>query len=251
MAQDKNQLVDYTSLLDAHRSLAKEDSRIQAEINAFEDFLDQLDEHRPQPYRADGGTQPATCLSETPSSVTSQKAIQIAYRESVLAVDHWKDAYGDETTLESMANEFGVDVTAGLTGGEATWSPLLWDQLRRESEKAIETRQKVLQAVTAERQQLQKLRESLVEIGEELAEIERANYPFADRSDRLTTIHQRLEQLAEGQQAYLRQRETPNEELFPSFVYTELDTDHPGLEAMAIARDICDKIELRHWVGMR
>lgn len=250
MAQKKRELIDGTPLPQAHRCVVSEASGIQAEIDAFEDFFDRLGEIRPQQYRADGGTRTAF-TSQTRSSSSSQEAVQAAYRETVLAVEHWKDAYGEETALESIANEFGADVATGLTGGSATWSSLLWNQLRSASEEAITTRQETIQVLERERQQLEDLQNSLDEIGDELARIERNRYPFTDRSSRLTEIHQQLEQLADEQQAYLCRRETSNEDLFPSLVYRDLDTNYPGLTSIATARETYDRIELHHWAGMR
>lgn len=142
MTKGRNRLVDRTSLPTAQRLLADENSQLQAEIKGFEEFFDRLHKISPQPYRADGGTLKNSFQIRPPPSHTPQKTVQTAYRETVLGVDHWKDAYGEETPLESMAREFGVDVAAGLTGGSATWSPLLWKQLRNASEAAVKTRQR-------------------------------------------------------------------------------------------------------------
>jgi hypothetical protein len=250
MAQTLNSLVDRTSLPRAQSNLTKEESQIQAEINAFEDFLDRLNEKRPQPYRADGGTQAEIFRSQISSSPTPQEVIQSAYRETVLAVDHWEDAYGKETAFESMANEFGDDVAVGLTGGSATWSLLLWKQLQDASKEAIKTRQSTYQMVIKERQLLEDLQHFLAEIGDELARIERAEYSFSDRSNRLAMIQERLEQVADEQQKYLRQRETSKKNLFSALVYADLESSHPGLAAIATTREVRDRIEVHHWSGM-
>ena len=140
--------------------------------------------------------------------------MQEAYRETVLAVDHWEDEYGEKTALESINNEFSPEVAAGLAGGSEMWSQPLWNQLKSASEEAIETRQQAYSLITAERQQLKELRNSLAAIGAELAAIERGEYLFADRSDRLTSIQQQLDELTYDQQSYLRQRKQSNKELF-------------------------------------
>ncbi len=54
MSQCRNQLVERMSLLDAQRRLTDEKSHFQAEIDAFKDFLDRLDEIPPHPYQTDG-----------------------------------------------------------------------------------------------------------------------------------------------------------------------------------------------------
>jgi hypothetical protein len=250
MAQRNTQLVDRTSLPHAQKNLAKEESQLQAEINAFEDFLRRLNKDPLQPYRSDGGTQTKMLRSQTVSTSTPQKAVQVAYQETVLAVEHWEDAYGKETVIENIANEFGSDVAACLSSRSPTWSPLLWNKLRNASEEAIKTRQRTQQIVTTERQQLENLQNTLAEIGDQLARIERAEYSFSDRSDRLVVIQDRLEQLANEHQSFLRQRSTGNADLFSSFVYSDIDADYPGLAALATACEVHERIELRHWNGM-
>jgi hypothetical protein len=141
-------------------------------------------------------------------------------------------------------------VIAGLTGGSATWSQLLLDQLRDATEEALEARQQTYPLLTKERKQLEQLHRSLAEIGTELAAIERGEYPFAKRSDQLTSIQEQLDALTHDQQAYLRRRKRSNEKLFTSYIYAGLDTDYPGLSALATTRQILDRIELRHWAGM-
>ncbi|GAA0254939.1 hypothetical protein GCM10009000_084480 [Halobacterium noricense] len=228
----------------------REESRIKAEIHAFEDFLDRLNEDPPQPYRTDGGTKPTTLQTQTPTTTASLDAVQTAYQETVLAVDHWEEAYGKETTGESIANEFGPDVAAGLAGGVETWTSLLWNQLRAETTDSIETRRRCHQTVVAERQRIESLSDSLAVSGDELARIERADYPFDDRSDRLSAIQHQLEWLAEEEQEHLRQYERSKTDLLSTLVYADLDTDFPGLAAIATAQDIRDSIEVRHWGGM-
>lgn len=250
MAQSRNQLIERTSLPDAQRHITEEKSYLQAEIDAFEDFLDRLDGIPPHPYQTNGGSLQSTVQSRSQSSHTFQRAVETAYHETVLAVEHWEDAYGEETALESITNEFGADVVAGLTGGSATWSQLLWNELQNASEAAIETRKQTLPLLAAERQQLDDLRGSLTVIGDELAAIERGEYVFAERSDRLATIQEQLDELTHNQQVYLRQRKPSDENLFSSIVYADLDTDYPGLAALATACQLLDRIELRHWNGM-
>ena len=249
MAQCRKQLINHTSLPFAQHLIRTEESQIQAEIDAFEDFLDRLDEIPPHPYRTDGGSLRGTVHSQSHSSCTFPNAVQEAYRETVLAVDHWEDEYGEKTALESINNEFSPEVAAGLAGGSEMWSQPLWDQLKSASEEAIETRQQAYSLITAEQQQLKKLHNSLAEVGEELAAIERDEFAFSECTDRLTSIQQQLDELTSDQQSYLRQRNRSNEKLFTTFVYADLDTEYPGLAALATTRQLLDRIELRHWAG--
>ena len=239
-----------TSLSRAREDLAEEEIRIGAEIEAFEEFFDRVSELPKRAYRADGGRRTAMLRSQMPSS-TPGEVVRIAYRETVLAVDHWEEAYGEETALESMANEFGVDVATGLTGGAATWSPLLRSQLRSNSEDAIESRRELRRMVRNEREQIGELYAVLVEIGDELVGVERPDSPFDHRVERLATIRGRLERLADERQTQLNRRETPKRGLFRSLVYSNVDTDHPGLTAIAMARENCDRTEIRLWTGAR
>lgn len=250
MAQYRSRLIDRTSLSSAQQLISNEKSQVHAEIDAFKSFLDRLGEIPPHPYRTDGGALHGTVQSRSPTSHTFSSGVQKAYRETVLAVDHWEDEYGENTVLESITNEFSPEVAAGLAGGSAMWSQPLWNQLKHASEEAIETRQQSYSLITEEQQQLKKLRRSLTEVGEELAAIERREFAFDECNDRLTSIEHQLDELTHDQQSYLHQRKRSNEELFTTYVYSDLDTDYPGLAAIATTRQLLDRIELRHWGGM-
>ena len=236
-------------LPNAEHLIRNEESQVQAEIDAFKNFLDRLDEIPPHPYRTDGGSLHSTVQSRSHSSHTFPSSVQEAYRETVLAVDHWEDEYGEKTALESINNEFGPEVAAGLAGGSAMWSQPLWDQLKSASEEAIETRKQSYSLMTAERQQLKELHRSLTDVGEELAAIERREFAFDECNDRLTSIQQQLDELTHDQQSYLCQRKSSNEKLFTTYVYADLDTEYPGLAAIATTRQLLDRIELHHWAG--
>ena len=249
MAQCRSRLIDRTSLSSAQQFISNEESQVQAEIDAFKSFLDQLEEISPHPYRTDGGALHGTVQSRSPTSHTFSSAVQKAYRETVLAVNHWEDEYGENTVLESIANEFSPEVAAGLAGGSEMWSQPLWDQLKSASEEAIETRQQAYSLISEEGQQLKKLHRSLTDVGEELATIERREFAFDECNDRLTSIQRQLDEVTHDQQSYLHQRKQSNEELFTTYVYADLDTEYPGLAALATARQLLDRIELRHWAG--
>lgn len=94
------------------------------------------------------------------------------------------------------------------------------------------------------------LERSLEDIGDELATIERSHYSFPDRSDRLASIKRQLEELIQKHQSYLHQRRTSNDDFFSAFMYEDLETDYPGLATLATAREVYDRIELRHWAGL-
>ncbi|XRG94662.1 hypothetical protein V5735_20465 (plasmid) [Haladaptatus sp. SPP-AMP-3] len=124
------------------------------------------------------------------------------------------------------------------------------DELQDATEEALESRQQAFPVLTKEREQLERLRSSLAEIGMDLAAIERAEYPFGERSEQLTSIQERIDALIRDQQAHLRRRKRSNEKLFTVYLYADLDADYPGLAALATARRILDRIELRHWAGL-
>ena len=83
-----------------------------------------------------------------------------------------------------------------------------------------------------------------------LAAIERGEFAFDESNGRLTSIRRKLDELTHGQQSYLHRRNRSNEELFTTYVYADLDTEYPGLAALATTRELLERIELRHWAGM-
>ncbi|MFH5801540.1 hypothetical protein [Haladaptatus sp. CMAA 1911] len=247
MGQTGKRLIDHTSLPRAERLTEKEEVQIRAETEAFEDFLDRLEEIPPHPCRTDGGSLVGT---DTSRSSTSPNLVLEAYRETILAVDHWEDEYRERTAHASIEHEFGPEVAAGLAGGSATWSQPLWNQIKSAAEDAVEIRQRSYSLMAAERQQLDELRSSLTDVSDVLAAIERGEFAFDESNGRLTSIRQKLDELTHDQQSYLHRRNRTNEELFTTYVYADLDTEYPGLAALATARQLLERIELRHWAGM-
>lgn len=154
-----------------------------------------------------------------------------------------------KTTLESIKNEFSPGVATSLAGGSAMWSQPLWNQLKCASEESIETRQQSYVLIAEEHQQLKNLHNALSVIGGELAAIEQREFTFDECNDRLTSIEQKLNELTHDQQSYLGKRNRSSEELFTTYLYSDLDTDYPGLAGLATARQLHDHIELRHWTG--
>ncbi|WP_049972584.1 DUF7260 family protein [Haladaptatus cibarius] len=250
MVESRRQLVNGTALPLARQLLRNEKSELQSEIKAFENFSDRLSQIPPQPCRTDGGTLTSTFQSQPSTAQSPQEAVRTAYRDTVLSVDHWKSTYGAETAIDSIAQEFGPDIATYLSGSSSIWSPLVWNQLRNASEEVVGNRQRTVRKITQELSQLDDLQNSLLEIDDELAAIERGHFSFTDRTDCLRTLQRELDQLVDDQQKYLHQREYTNGDIFSAFIYSDLDTDFPGLSALATTHRKLERIELRHWCGL-
>lgn len=249
-------IIEDTPLPAGQAAVTGEQQRLRAEVAAFREFAERLSDIEPQrsqPQISTSGALASLSTSQLMSAdqPTAFDAVYTAYRETVFDVDHWQTAYDEDTVEESLANEFSSDLAAPLTNPSgATFSPMFRDRLIAEATQAATTRSETLTALNTEAAHLDTLMNDLEWIVEQLRSVEHDDDSFAQRVQGLERTRQSLEEHARTHQEYLHDRQTVSDSIFTELVYTELETAHPGLSALATIRSILDRLELLLWAGL-
>lgn len=203
-----------TRIPDAVALVHQERERTAAEHDAFEAFarrtlrLDVGD--TPHSETTDG--RPATALqpgaavvddyAASPDSA-SMEEIRDVYRETVMAVSHYEEEYG-ESLEEHLAQEFGTELGIAISQSE-TVTPQLQQALVTASIQSRDERAELLDRLDEERHSLQEASHSLEEICDAVRTVEQSLSQRADRE--LAEAWDRLEELEGDCRTLLRQRQ--------------------------------------------
>jgi hypothetical protein len=144
-------------------------------------------------------------LSSAESVNDQLAAVQEAYQETVMAVDHYGEDYG-EPFEQHVYYEFGPDMFEALTHNSSL-SPLMYRRLRTNITDAIESRKQVLGLLATERGGLWGVRTALVFARERIEAIE--SCPFREWTtaalheeyDQVQALRGRCEHLAAERQS--------------------------------------------------
>jgi len=230
-----------TDRLDAARRLVRRERRRTVdEREAFDAFARRVAEAPTDGGAAvTGGNGPL--VGARPAGIA---AVERAYAETVMAVPHYEEEYGDGYAA-SLAAEFGPQLAAGLTEGALT--DRLRDAVVAAADRARDDRDALVDQLDVEAASLADCGERLVAVHDELDRHHRA---FAGESyGALEALHRRLGVLAEtcdgiaaDRQAHLREHRDdlalpegcPD---LPAYLYADLDATYPALAAVADAAD--------------
>lgn len=151
----------------AHNALNEERRRTVAEQQAFAQFHDHLTAIDPDQSRTDGGvtasTTRRTLLEREPTTNTSaSEQIRTSYRETVMAVPHYSDEYGESLAV-NMSAEFGPDLATPIIENDPVTSQLRNGLLNR-SHHVHESRAQLVAAIDQEAASLTTAAETLTEI---------------------------------------------------------------------------------------
>lgn len=173
-------------------------------------------------------------------------AVRDAYRETVMSVDHYEAEYG-ESFERHVHSEFGPDLAEALDHGSSL-PPPVYRRLRTAVADAIESRERVLELLAAERDGLREVRAALGPARKKLEEV--GVCPFEQWTtaalhaeyDRVQAFRDRCERLATERQCdrrkYVQDRSAlPDRTVTEGYLYQPLDTSYPGLAALAVFAD--------------
>jgi hypothetical protein len=180
---------------EARAVVREEHSRAKAERDAFERFRRRVASLDVTPTRMSDGGQTlgvgTLSVSEPPDERLSR--VRDAYRETVMAVDHYGAEY-DEPLATNLGAEFGEGVAEALVNGQ-TLTPALRSTLVEGASDASDRRAKLCRALDSE---ADTLRESAASLREVERTVEAADGPTLSESyDSLTRRWNRLQE-AEG-----------------------------------------------------
>jgi hypothetical protein len=211
---------------EARAVVREERSRADAERTAFERFarrVAQLEAGAVQSPSASmgpsgpgpGGSGPGPGLGLGTLSVSGGdddrlERVQRAYRETVMAVDHYEEEYGEPPAM-NLAAEFGEGVAAAVTGADV-FTPTLQETLVESAEAARERRQGLVRALDCEEESLREAASTL-RCAESTADeatsgptIDLSFEELMDRWGRLYDAQQRCEELLDAHQDELHER---------------------------------------------
>lgn len=264
-------LRERTTLGPAHAAATTERERVAAEVDAFESFLSQIrtlesvaeppnanHQLRSSPSRAlvsrSGDSSQFGDSSRSGNSTRmgdSFSEVREAYRETVLAVDHWEATYDEQTVEGSLQNEFSTELANVVLDPRGTaFSPWIANQLCLEARDAIESRTTSYGYLDAEVTSLETLATELEAVLESMRPVVDGDGSFAERRQRLETAVETLDELAATRQDYLQQLNNEADDLLRGMVYDDLTVEYPGLDSIATVRQAIDRMRLHFWAGI-
>lgn len=233
-----------TYLPDARDRVAVERARTRAERDAFEAFaerVERLDASRPTAAAAT--TADRTLVRGDDAASTDD--VRTAYRETVMAVDHYAEEY-DEPLPTNVEVEFGPDVAAAVTEDQPL-SPHVQHAVLEGSKQAMHERETHVEILDDEDGMLSDAEDTLDAVETETDEHAafRETWPFpllADTYSRLDRLEARCRDLlAHRQEALVGEPFGPNTDPFElhAYLYADFPVRHPVLaEAVTVLEEV-------------
>ncbi|MFB6125725.1 MAG: hypothetical protein ABEJ79_00270 [Halolamina sp.] len=256
-----------TSVRAAMAALRTERDRLGAECEAFERFgarIAALTPTRPGPVgtltAATAGSPPAVDVDGRDGrdgrggAEEGTATVRTAYRETVMAVDHYDDDYG-EPLGEHLANELGNDIAAAVAAGGPV-SPELQQALLSGTKRACASRRELRGTLADEADRLDGAATRLVDIADDVDESAVAKprrRTFGDLEARwrgLRRCRERLDELLADQQAAVRDTITVGFDRVDAadlhaFLYGDLDARYPVLADCAALGERINDVDHR------
>jgi hypothetical protein len=239
--------VTFAYVSDAKRRCRTERDRTRTERRAIGRFADRVESIDSVADPTTSGGIGATQSLAGASADAGLKQVRKAYRETVMAVPHYDEEYGDSLP-ESIAEEFGPDVAQAVCDG-AVLSPQLRDTLIARSDAARTKRRSLEEAVEAELADIDRVGARLDRIDRERRALGRhlGDSPdygaLADVWTRLGDLEDRCESALCDRQETIHDPPLRAGDRLPSFydyLYVPLDVSHPVLAA---GTELLDRIQ--------
>lgn len=190
-----------TYLYTARDTIDREIEEVEAERRAFLAFADRI-EGMPVEQTASAMATPQS-IQTFESSGPPVYRVADAFEETVMALPHYEETYGDDVVTQ-MATELDPDLVASLQGGNLT-EPVRRG-LQQQATDAAAKRTELLRALRSEREALEDAESRYAGV---VSELQRMNEPrLGDLSyATLQSYHERLGQLDEEVESTLRDRQ--------------------------------------------
>lgn len=153
---------------DAVEIVRKESNELQAERDAFDAFIDEVDAIAPKKHSRASDPQQSGIIFSTPKETGLQEVRQ-AYEETVMMVSHYEKEYGD-TIAESLTKEFSPEIASQLLAGRI-FTPLVKEQLMEAARQSRREREQFLSTLESEQEALHAAQTKLEDIDAELERI--------------------------------------------------------------------------------
>lgn len=223
----------------ARQACEFEHDRLIAEYQAFLEFADRVANLSVAP-RPDGG-QPQSGPLVTEASNQGLKAVERAYRDTVMDVPHYDSDY-DEPLEKHMATELSPELASAVSQGTQL-TPAIKQPLVHSARSAARDRRILADQLDDEREDLEDAEEQLSELAKrfEVTDgdglLDRTFPDLQSRWERLGDLETDCRDLLERRQSQLRERApgggselaTPDD--VSTYLYGDLDVDFPVLDA--------------------
>lgn len=228
-----------TVLTRAQRELERELERVRAELAAFDAFQSRVRGVSPanQTVAPSGAAGTLRTASSSPRSPADR--VVAAYRETLMALSHYEEDYGD-TVVESISAELGDTVASALCT-RSDFSPLVKHQTLVAAREAGQRRASFRESIRTEADSLASARATLADLEDAVAELEATPAAEIDPDDRydrreaVARLRRRGDRLAADRQETLRASTIPvrGDEVSPVVhFYRSLPTSYPILSAL-------------------
>lgn len=213
---------------------------VAAERDALARFADRLEELPTTQLRGTAVRSAGMAVASTSSRPASDgmAAVEEAYRETVMAVEHYEQDYG-EPFITHLATEFGEEVAGAIVANDQL-TPQVKSALLTNVRESQHQRAQYLDAMEREREQLQEANQLLARVAdccESLDGDRLRRRPFDDlqgrleqlyaEQDRLTeSLEKRQKRLHDGITFGWDRRDT---ESVYRYLYADLDVTYPVL----------------------
>lgn len=233
----------------ARAELSEERSRTATEQEAFARFARRVAGVEPsantyQLASADGTVSATTVATHSPSD-RRLEAVREAYRETVMAMRHFDEEYG-EPMVRHLREEFGQEVATAVADGDQL-TPELKAVLVERAREAARDRERLIHRLDREADALESADDELHAIGATVKEAEQRPLralgyrELADEWNRLGELESRLSRLlADRQETLLSRGRSDRADGHPSlrrYLYADLDTTFPVLADGAVLAD--------------
>jgi hypothetical protein len=252
--------VGFAHVHDGRAELEAERDRTRAEQRAFRQFaktisgIDAQDEGGAGPQSGAGGgvrgTDPPSALVSKPPD-SGLEPVTKAYRETVMAVDHYEAEYG-ESLPTNVAAELSPEVAAALVGGGAL-TPQLKQALVEQSVQAAERRTELLDAIDEEETALARAADRLESLEESVERLESASFlPWShtrlqEAFEEVQGVQADVEALVQRRQDTVRTCPISGGRMegteFREFLYDSLAVSHPVLADATALADRAEAVE--------
>lgn len=219
---------------------------VAAEHEALARFVDRLEELPTTQLQGTSvqGAGIGVASTTSPPPTDGMAAVEEAYRETVMAVDHYEQDYG-EPFAQHLATEFGEEI-AGAVVANARLTPQVKSVLLTAAREAQRQREKYLETMEREREQLQEAETLLGTVGDRCEEVDgqrlrrrsfeelqrRLEQLFDERKRLTTTLEDRQDQLHNGVVFGWDRRDA---ESVYRYLYADIDATYPVLaDGMAL-----------------
>lgn len=228
----------------ARSAVERERRELRAERRALERFSDAVTSLDASPVSTAPANAakapPATGGLVVPSGDTRVEQVRTRYRETLMAVPHYEDAYG-ECFEANVRAEFGDDVADALTAdGRTAFTPALKQALLSATRTATTERVEFVTSLAAETTSLNEAANALGSVATALDDAE----PGSLNASRVAALLDELDAVAAARQQHLHASNTgghTDRHLLCTYLYDDLPWTYPVLHAVSVLRETLDE----------